>query len=295
MSRNEEHSATPADELKALVGQRPAIIASSAHASVARFEGTGSVLLHRAANDLLLIPIDPCVLTVSVGAGAPQRMQACPYTAFILRAGNRIGIDYDDCRRIIALAIDPAWFNDIAARCEPGTDNAQLRTLLHPDMPPIVNALRRHLSFPQSAHDRFIALNAELIVSYCFWYGSPARTSHPPKAGLLTKSLQRVLRQVEDNIDARIPITELAGSVGMSPSKFSRHFKAVLGLSPQAYIIERRVLKVQDLLEDTGSTLAEVALDAGFSSQAHMTSSFTRHFGITPGEYRKHFLSQMNA
>ena len=51
---------------------------------------------------------------------------------------------------------------------------------------------------------------------------------------------------------------------------------------------ERRVLRVQDLLEQTGLSLADVSLEAGFSSQAHMTAMFARHFGITPGEYRKH-------
>ena len=68
---------------------------------------------------------------------------------------------------------------------------------------------------------------------------------------------------------------------------FSRAFKAATGTTPHQVLIERRVARARERLEHGTDPIVDVALECGFSSQAHMTSTFTRQLGVSPGRYRK--------
>jgi AraC family transcriptional regulator len=103
--------------------------------------------------------------------------------------------------------------------------------------------------------------------------GDPARWMTP-----------RRLRAVEELIEARLggPLTvaELAGALGLSPGFFIRAFRAAVGRSPHAHILDRRIARARRALAP--GRLTEVALDCGFSSHAHMTAAFRQRLGVTP-------------
>ena len=62
---------------------------------------------------------------------------------------------------------------------------------------------------------------------------------------------------------------------------------AVTGSPPHHYVIERRVARARGQLERGVEPIVDVVLECGFSSQAHMTSTFTRQLGVSPGRYRR--------
>lgn len=284
------HSPMLAD-LIAIGGHGLSSVATASQVVVARLSGEDMSVAHTPQSDLLLIPASPCRVSIKIDGVGDQMLRVSPNTLMIFRKGRSYDIEYAKCEKLLACAVDSAWFQEIAGLCsahDPFGKRRVIDTILQPDIPPIVDALRRHLSFPKSPHERFIMLNVELLISHYFWHQAAEHYEPPMSVGLSNGRLQSVLEQIERNLENRILVTELALSVPMSPSQFSRAFKTVLGVSPQGYILERRVLKVQDLLEETSLSLAEVAYEVGFSSQAHMTSTFAKKFGITPGEYRKH-------
>ena len=109
-----------------------------------------------------------------------------------------------------------------------------------------------------------------------------------PAAGALSdRQLAAVLDFIEANLDRNVGLSEIADTCGMTLSQFSRSFKQSTGLSPYRYVVERRVDRARRLLAETSASLAEVAYSAGFSSQSHMTDTFRRHLGTTPGRYRR--------
>jgi AraC-like DNA-binding protein len=60
-----------------------------------------------------------------------------------------------------------------------------------------------------------------------------------------------------------------------------------MGAAPHRYVLERRVDRAKEMLRDTGTSLVEISLSLGFSSQSHFTNTFHRFVGATPGEFRE--------
>ncbi len=90
---------------------------------------------------------------------------------------------------------------------------------------------------------------------------------------------------IDTNVARSIRLPELSRLVGLSVFHFSREFKIATNISPMRYVLERRVAKSKLGLATT-RPLAEVALDAGFSSQSHFATAFRLVTGMTPSAWR---------
>lgn len=60
-----------------------------------------------------------------------------------------------------------------------------------------------------------------------------------------------------------------------------RGFARAFGLTPQAYLVQRR-LDLARWLTAAGASLADAAAASGFADQSHMTRHFTQRFGLSP-------------
>jgi AraC family transcriptional regulator len=114
------------------------------------------------------------------------------------------------------------------------------------------------------------------------------RPVQPRRPNQLTSRQIRSLREfVESELRGDIRLSKMAEICGLSTEYFVRLFKATLGLSPYQYVIGRRVERAKTLLDQDQQSLAEIALECGFSHQEHMTRMFRRFTGLTPGRYRR--------
>jgi AraC family transcriptional regulator len=104
--------------------------------------------------------------------------------------------------------------------------------------------------------------------------------------GLPRPRLGRVLEYIQANLDQGIHIDELAGAAGLSLFHFAKLFKRSTGSSPHQYVLERRLERAKELLRKTGLSLSEIALQAGFADQSHLTNVFRRFIGVTPSQFR---------
>ncbi|MEM7587344.1 MAG: AraC family transcriptional regulator, partial [Acidobacteriota bacterium] len=98
--------------------------------------------------------------------------------------------------------------------------------------------------------------------------------------------LRRLVDYIEGHLADRIRVKELAVIAGLSPFYFSRSFRQTVGMSPYQFVIERRLARAQTLLRDTRLTITDIALACGFASQAHLTDTFRKKTGVSPGQFR---------
>src|SRR5262245_19587607 len=78
---------------------------------------------------------------------------------------------------------------------------------------------------------------------------------------------------------------ELESITGLTRYDLCRQFRVAFGTSPHRYLLMRRLDFARDRIH-RGRSLAEIAHDAGFADQAHLTRVFTSCFGLTPSRYR---------
>jgi AraC family transcriptional regulator len=130
-----------------------------------------------------------------------------------------------------------------------------------------------------------LMLAARLIQKYC---DSGTRTlTDLSTHGLDQTRLRRVLEYIADNISEEITLEKLAAIAGYSAFHFARRFALAVGISPGRYISQRRLENAMMELTAGKLPLAEIALNAQFSSQASFTRAFHRVTGTTPNEYRR--------
>jgi len=99
---------------------------------------------------------------------------------------------------------------------------------------------------------------------------------------------RRLLALIQGNLGADLSLTELAETAGLSAHHFSRVFKATFGTTPHRYVQRRRIeAAVAALRAQEKRPIADIALELGFASQAHMTDLMRRQLGVTPRVVRR--------
>ena len=98
-------------------------------------------------------------------------------------------------------------------------------------------------------------------------------------------SVLKAVRRLDGAPAAPASLAELASIAGVSRFQLLRGFAKEVGVTPHAYLMQRRALLARQMLAG-GTPPSVAALSAGFADQSHLTRTFMRHFGITPARYQ---------
>jgi AraC-like DNA-binding protein len=97
------------------------------------------------------------------------------------------------------------------------------------------------------------------------------------------------LRRARDLIDRDyaepLDVPAMASAALMSPSHFSRKFRAAYGETPYSYLMTRRIERAQALLRQ-GTSVTDSCIAVGCTSLGSFSSRFTEIVGETPSLYR---------
>ena len=97
------------------------------------------------------------------------------------------------------------------------------------------------------------------------------------------------LRRARDRIDRDytlpLDVPAMARAALMSPSHFSRKFRAAYGETPYSYLMTRRIERAKALLR-TGTSVTDACVAVGCTSLGSFSSRFTEIVGETPSQYR---------
>lgn len=100
------------------------------------------------------------------------------------------------------------------------------------------------------------------------------------------RSVRRNVSNAPRRTGAGVTLDDIAAELGLGVTRFSKAFRATVGMPPHRYLTHLRVRRASHLARTTTMPLAHVAIDCGFSSQSHMTEQMRRIAGITPARLR---------
>ncbi|WP_020428056.1 helix-turn-helix transcriptional regulator, partial [Paenibacillus riograndensis] len=101
------------------------------------------------------------------------------------------------------------------------------------------------------------------------------------------KEVAEAKRYVMNHIGEKVGMDEMARRLGLNPTHFSRLFKVETGLTFIEYVTKLKMERAQDLLNQTNSTIVEIAEQLAYDNVSYFIKLFRNFSGMTPVEYRK--------
>ena len=225
--------------------------------TVVRQSDTGRNLVHQlGARDVLVLPVGQ------------------PHSVVWRRSADIVSLQLSE--RFISEALDV-----------PELNLADTFTLRDPFITTVARELRQSLMTGGPPSPAFAEAIATMIA---YRVGAAANRMGVVRVGRGVRpfspaSLARIEGYIADRLDQPISLSELAAQVNISLWHFMRRFNASHGISPHAYIAERRLVRAQLLLIESKMSITGIAIEVGMS-HSHFSRSFLRRFGVSPREFR---------
>ena len=102
---------------------------------------------------------------------------------------------------------------------------------------------------------------------------------------LARHALREVEAYIHAHLDQNIALADLAAVAHLSEFHFARLFKQTTGLPPHQFVIHQRIERAKQLIAARRLSLAQVAIEVGFSDQSQLTRHFKRLVGVTPKRF----------
>jgi len=115
--------------------------------------------------------------------------------------------------------------------------------------------------------------------------GRPLNANNARK--LTPQQCSRAVEYIEECLSDNITLAGIAKAAGVSTGRLNSEFKRSMKLAPYQYVLSARVRRANVLLISTDLSLAQIAVQCGFSNQQHMTRMMQRLMGRTPGAVRR--------
>ena len=116
------------------------------------------------------------------------------------------------------------------------------------------------------------------------------RTNHRNHDRYLSRNehlITDTIKYIHSNYNVKITIPELCKRAGMSERLLSSTFKAVTGKTIMEYIIDLKIAKAKQLLNETDMQVIDISYELGFTDCSYFNKLFKKYVGISPNAYRK--------
>ncbi|MFF5535893.1 helix-turn-helix transcriptional regulator [Streptomyces cinerochromogenes] len=267
--------------------------------------GSGSALGHAVAervleraagvSDVAPIPAGPPVhvLVVHTGRSANLRWSADGTArrerfhageALVNPAGWASRPRWQEDVELLLLGIDPAWLEKLAAESG-ATGRVELVPRFHftdPLLKMLLERLVAEYAGPGPADTLYAQSLAQAAAATMLRVAGEGGRVPVREGGLSPRRLSEVVDFMHANLSRRVTLADLAAVAGVSESHFTRAFRTSTGQSPHQYLTQRRLDHARRELVRTDRPIAEIATEAGFADQSHLTRTMRRYEGATP-------------
>ena len=120
-----------------------------------------------------------------------------------------------------------------------------------------------------------------------FRYRDHDHAAADPPPGYSEGMVGKVLQYMNDNVERRLTMKEIADFAGLSESYFYRRFVQQMSMSPIDYFIRLKINKAAILLLKTSMSISQISAKLGFGSPDYFSRTFRKVLGISATEFRK--------
>ncbi len=215
----------------------------------------------------------------AIGGKRREDFDAWPGELAITQPGTEIFSESADGGEYLTVHLDPTA--DTGSLLCPGDVP---RTVIS-GRPPLFRmgvALRRLMFSP---HTDNLAIE-EAVTCLLGVAQRATRRQLPPLPLVRNQQIASVLDYIDAHLSESLRLQELALVAGLSRLQFLRCFARTVGLTPHAFITERRLQRARKQLGESNLAPAAIAADCGFAHQSHLGSLLRREIGLTPAQYR---------
>ncbi|HEX9123994.1 MAG TPA: AraC family transcriptional regulator [Actinomycetota bacterium] len=99
--------------------------------------------------------------------------------------------------------------------------------------------------------------------------------------------VEEIRAYLEANATKDLDMNSVARANALSPFYLTRIFKAQYGVPPYRYLIRLRIRLARELLQGSELTVTQICHRVGFNSLPHFITTFRRHTGMSPSQYRR--------
>lgn len=96
-----------------------------------------------------------------------------------------------------------------------------------------------------------------------------------------------IKRYIKNNLTEKITLSDIAWHLHCSTVTLTEHFKKEFGLTIMEYVTSKRMQMAVRLLENSDTSVREIAESCGFSDIEYFSKSFKKFHGMSPSEWRK--------
>ncbi|MBW2572160.1 MAG: helix-turn-helix transcriptional regulator, partial [Deltaproteobacteria bacterium] len=100
------------------------------------------------------------------------------------------------------------------------------------------------------------------------------------------RRIRRVMAHINQHLDEKYRLEQLAEVACFSPFHFIRVFETVMGETPQQYVIRKRMERAGLYLLKRDLRITEIAFNVAYETSSSFSKIFKTHFGISPRQFR---------
>jgi len=227
-------------------------------------------------------------VTWQVDGGSSQTTPLLPGSVFLYSEREFVWSRWNQPTECVHMAIAPTALKRVATECSL-SDNVEIEyrvMFADPTIVHLAQLFKAEMFAGGVAGKLYIESLATVLAIHLLrnYTGLVVKPILP--ASLDNFMLKQVKDFIEDRLAEELTLADMAAVVHMSPSHFSRSFKAATKQPPYRYVTQRRIERAKLLLSVTQLSTAEVAYRVGFSNKSHFIAQFRKSTGTTPQRYR---------
>ena len=145
---------------------------------------------------------------------------------------------------------------------------------------------------------RYYLVQAQMIKILILLYRSIAEKPKDEVVGVPFESysksyvVQRIIQYLRANYSQHVSLDQIAQNMYLSPVYISKIFKEKTGDSPINYLIQIRLGKAKEMLEENRGSIRTIAAQVGYDDVYHFSKLFKKYYGVSPLYYRKSVIEE---